>query len=135
MRPNGSDSWREREPSRRQRFELFYYEQVGSRYYLQFTQLALLLIVGLTALSLLMIFAFYLWGESGTSTETNVNITPTQSNYPIYPGIRPAPSTQTPGATRQSPGARARRNSPADNSNSVPPPNPTPSTSTTRTPT
>jgi hypothetical protein len=81
-------------------FELFFYEQVGSRYYLRFTRFALVLIVGLTFLSIIMIFVLFLLSDNHDATkDVNVNLTilPSPSPYlPEYTLIRQAPPPALP---------------------------------------
>ena len=84
------------------KFEFFYYERVGSRYYLRFTGLTLLLIVGLTVVSIVMLLTlFFLSDHSNTSKEVNVNITvPKSSPYPLSPVITQPPPPSQPKAIK-----------------------------------
>jgi hypothetical protein len=100
MRPDERLTSQDSEPQRPNvSFDLFYYEQVGPRYYLRFTWLAVILIVGLTVISLVMIFGLFLFNRSGQkATEVNTHITPTSSNVQ-YPSIQPV-SRSTPQQVR-----------------------------------
>jgi hypothetical protein len=60
--------------SRRRRFELFFYEQVGTRYYLRFTRLALVLVVCLTVIPAAAIFAIFFTRSRVDFEDVNVNI-------------------------------------------------------------
>lgn len=99
---------REGKPHRGGKFELFYFEQVGSsRTYLRFTRLALFLIVGLTILSILLLFALFLSRARGRSEDVDVNVvaptaTPQDYNKPVLQRVAPGP---TPPKVRQPPGA------------------------------
>ena len=61
-------------PSRRGgRFELFFYERVGTRYYLRFTRLALALVVCLTVVPAVAIFALFLTQSYTDLENANIN--------------------------------------------------------------
>src|SRR5829696_6328327 len=66
--PTGSN------PHHRRRFELFFYEQVGTRYYLRFTRLALLLIVCLTVIPMVAICALFFTESHADLENVNINI-------------------------------------------------------------
>src|SRR5215211_444508 len=66
--PGGSDH------QHRRRFELFFYEQVGTRYYLRFTRLALLLIVCLTIIPMVAICALFFTESHADLENVNINI-------------------------------------------------------------
>lgn len=75
---------------------LFFYERKGSRYYLRFTRLAVILIVGLTAVSLVAILIMFLINSRhDASEELNINIvTPSPSpRSPNNPVIKQAPAS------------------------------------------
>src|SRR5215213_4817493 len=80
---------------RRGRFELFFYEQVGTRYYLRFTRLALLLIVCLTVIPMVAICALFFTQSRVDLENVNINI----RTQPGAPGndvrliIQPPPAT------------------------------------------
>ena len=118
---NGSS----RRDARRRGFALFYIEQIGSRAYLRFTRLTLFLIVGLTVLSILLLFILFLSNRRGRTEDVDINIaapttTPQDHNKPV---LRQAPPGPTPPKVIRQPGA------------SVPPsPSPTPSPTPARTP-
>lgn len=56
------------------RFDLFYYERVGERFYLRLTPLAAGLVIGLTLLSMAAIAIFYFYNSGRTRRATDVNI-------------------------------------------------------------
>ena len=129
-----------RNPHRGGRFALFFYEQVGSRYYLRFTGLALVLIVLLTVVPTSLILALFLWNRSSAPEEINVNIADPTPDGHVYPAIVPLPppvtiprpiqpSTMPKMPTPQMPSASAVN----DNRPSTPSPTPTPTPA--RTPT
>lgn len=72
MRPGEFNAQAGRNWHRGWRFDLFFYEQVRTRYYLRFTRLVLILIVCLTVIPVVAIFALFLT-QSHTDLE-NVNI-------------------------------------------------------------
>lgn len=83
----------------RRRFELFYFERVGSRSYLRFTRLTVILIIGLTVVSLGSILVLFLISaKPGDSSPVNVNIAvPSQSPFsPDKPIIRQPPPAPLP---------------------------------------
>ena len=137
MRPNEHNISERRDPNRRGGFELFFYEQVGARYYLRFTRLALFLIVCLTVVPMMLLFALFLWNRNNKTENTNVNIvipTPTPRDYG-KPIILPAPPAPVPPRVTRQPGAGVPAQQippvPAGNDNRPPTPSPTPA----RTPT
>jgi hypothetical protein len=68
------------------RFELFFYEQVRTPYYLRFTRLALALVVCLTVISAVVIFALFLT-QSRTDLENvniNVRVAPRENGEPKF---------------------------------------------------
>jgi hypothetical protein len=74
MRPNEENIPKDRQPHRGRRFELFFYEQVGTRYYLRFTRLALGLVVCLTVIPAAAIFAIFFTQSRVDFEDVNVNI-------------------------------------------------------------
>jgi hypothetical protein len=56
------------------RFDLFYYERVGERFYLRLTPLAAALVIGLTLLSIAAIALFYFYNSGRTRSTPDVNI-------------------------------------------------------------
>jgi hypothetical protein len=57
------------------RFELFFFESVGNRNYLRFTQLAVILILCFTIIPLVTIFTLFLYSRASISSEQiNVNV-------------------------------------------------------------
>jgi hypothetical protein len=140
-------------PNRRRgrRFELFFFEKIGSRSYLRFTNFALFLVFFLTLGAMAMILGFFLWDNSHEPPETDVNIhapAPDSSNYngiviqpppppPPLPrvvqGPNPAPGLPNPLATPTPAGNRNRTPTPTPRLS--PTPSPTPAPSPVRTPT
>jgi hypothetical protein len=89
---NGSS----RRDARRRGFALFYIEQIGSRAYLRFTRLTLFLIVGLTVLSILLLFALFLSNRRGSHEDIDINVvaptaTPQDYNKPVLRQVPPGP--------------------------------------------
>jgi hypothetical protein len=115
------------EHSRRRggRFELFYFEQNGSRTNLKFTRLTVFLIASLTVLSILLLFVLFLSNRRGRPEEVDINVvaptaTPQDYNKPV---LQPAPPGPMPPKVIKPPRA------------GVPPsPSPTPSPTPARTP-
>ena len=106
MRPNEHNTPERRDPHRSGRFELFFYEEVGSRYYLRFTRLALLLIVCLTLIPILLLFTLYVSRRRGDPKNVNVEIvvpTPAPHDY-NKPIIQPAMPPSTPPKVSKQPG-------------------------------
>src|SRR5947209_17539671 len=131
-----------RHDSHRSRFELFYFEQVGSRHHLRFTRLALILIVCLTVIPVMLLFALFLSRQQSSPDNVNINIvvpTPAPHDYskpiiqpPSVPPPTPPKVSNRPGAstaTRQTPLA------PNSNAGGSFTPSPTPSPSLARPPT
>lgn len=79
------------------RFDLFYYERVGERFYLRLTPLAAALVIGLTLLSIagIAIFYFYNSGRMRRMVDVNIRVAdppaaPASQNTIIVPA-KPAP--------------------------------------------
>src|SRR5215210_875163 len=97
MRPDEYESLPEHDPRRSRRFELFFYEQVGTRYYLRFTRLALILVVCLTVIPCVAILALYYQQSRAAPEDANVNIRVAPRAPDINPQlIRPAPPATPP---------------------------------------
>jgi hypothetical protein len=98
MRPEERNISGGNNPQRLRWFELFYFEQVGSRTYLRFTRLTLFLVVGLTVLSILLLFALFLSKGRGRPEDIDVNVVaPTATPYDYNkPTLRQAPPGPTP---------------------------------------
>jgi hypothetical protein len=133
--PTGSD------PRRGGRFELFFYEQVGTRYYLRFTRLALVLIVCLTVIPMLAICALFFTQSRVDLENVNINIRAQPGAPGNYgsPIVMPPPMTMpTPPKVSRSPrgGDPARQTpaAPGSNANGPPTPSPTPSPTPPRPP-
>lgn len=142
MRPDEEHNNVERGPGRRAgRFQLFYFEQIGSRHYLRFTRLALLLIVCLTLIPILLLFTLYLSRKRGGPKNVDIDIivpTPAPRDY-NKPIIQPAAPLPTPPKVNRQPGAGAPpRQTPLasnGNANGSFTPSPTPSPTLARPPT
>lgn len=107
------------------KFELFYFERVGSRTYLRFTRLTIFLIVGLTILSILLLFALFLSNRRGRPEDIDINVvvpTATPQDY-TKPVLQPTAPGPTPPKVIKQPGVGV----PAS-------PSPTPSPTPARTP-
>lgn len=74
MRPNEQNIPERCDLRRGGRFELFFYERVGTRYYLRFTNLALVLVVCLTVIPCVAILALYYKQSRAAPEDANVNI-------------------------------------------------------------
>ena len=142
MQPNEKNTSEDDKPPKRGiNLELFFFEQVGSRSYLRFTNLALFLILFLTLGAIGMLLALYVWNRNQKHEEINLNISvPTpMSTDPNRTLILPAPPPATPPKVFQPPGAgvsnRRIPSTPAGNGNMMPIPSLTPSPSPVRTPT
>jgi hypothetical protein len=142
MRLNEYNSPAGHDPRRRRRFELFFYEQVGTRYYLRFTRLALLLIVCLTVIPMVAICALFFTQSRVDLENVNINIR-SQSGAPgndirlIIQPPPPAPMPTPPKAGRSQRGGEPTRQAPAapdSNANALPTPSPTPSPTPPRPP-
>jgi hypothetical protein len=142
MNPNKHNIPERHIPRSSGRFTLFFYEKVGPRYYLRFTNLALILIVCLTVIPIVLLFSLYLSRQPVDSNNVNVNImvpTPAPHDYskPIFQPPLVSPPT-SPKVSKQ-PGANAPvQQTPLvsnGNSNKSSNPSPTPSPILTRPPT
>jgi hypothetical protein len=143
MQPDEFNDPARRSQHRRRRFELFFYEQVGTRYYLRFTRLALLLVVCLTVIPMVAICALFFTESHADLENVNINI----RAHPGAPGndIRliiqqppPAPMPTLPKVGRSQRGGEPTRQTPAApgvNANAPPTPSPTPSPTPPKPPT
>ena len=131
MRPEEQNVPRGRDPHCR-RFELFFYEQVGTRYYLRFTRLALVLVICLTVIPVVAIFALFLTQSHADLRNVNIDIRAPErapGNYPQQLIKQPPPATiSTPPKAGRSPrgGEPARQTPAAPGLNANAPPTPTP---------
>lgn len=123
-------------PKRGINLDLFFYEydQVSSRYYLRFTNLALFLVFFLTLGAMAMILGLFLWNSSHEPQETDVNVhampQPTNYNGPlIQPPPPPPPLPKVVQGPNPAPGLPnpLTTPTPAANGNRMPTRNPTPS--------
>lgn len=141
MRPNEQNIPENRDLRRGGRFELFYYERVGTRYYLRFTRLALALVVCLTVIPAVAIFALFLTQRHDDLKNVNINVRVAPREAGNYPQIIPPPpatSLPTPPRAGRSPqGSEPARQTPAAptmNAKAPPTPSPTPSPTPPRPP-
>ena len=141
MRPSEQDTPEYHQPRRGRRFELFFYEQVGTRYYLRFTRLALALVVCLTVIPAVAILALFLTQSHADLENVNINVrvAPREpGNYPQLIQPPPPAALPTPPKAGRSPrvGEPARQTpaAPALNANARPTPSPTPSPTPPRPP-
>jgi hypothetical protein len=136
MRPNEYDNPAGGETRRRRKFELVFYEHIGTRYHLRFTRLALVLVVCLTVIPAAAIFAIFFTQSRVDFEDVNVNIrTPPSAprNYgsPIIQS-QPPPTLATPRVSRSPRGGEPARQTPAaPNVNANAPPTPSPTLSPT----
>jgi hypothetical protein len=132
MRPNDQNIPEKRDSRRGGRFELFFYEQVGARYYLRFTRLALVLIICLTVIPVAAIFAIFFTQSRVDFEDVNVNVRGEPREPGNYNRIIPAPPLPTPRVSRSPRGDLSRQTPAASGSNSnasltgSPTPSPTP---------
>jgi hypothetical protein len=135
MRPNEYDNPAGGETRRRRKFELVFYEHIGTRYHLRFTRLALVLVVCLTVIPAAAIFAIFFTQSRVDFEDVNVNIrTPPSAprNYgsPIIQTTPPPVMPAAPKAGRSPRGVEPIRQTPSAptmNANAPPTPSPTPS--------
>lgn len=82
--------------------ELFYFEQVGTRSYLRFTGLGVILILIFTVLPVIALLFLFLLNQSTPMPDTDVRIKPAApANASIYPTIHQPPPPPAPKALRQ----------------------------------
>jgi len=140
MRPDEEHNNVEHGPGHRAgRFGLFYLEKIGSRHYLRFTRLALLLIVCLVLIPILLLFTLYLSRKRGGPKDVNVDIVvPPPAPY-NYNKIQPAAPPPTLPKVSRPPGVGASPRqtplAPNGNANGSFTPSPTPSPTLARPPT
>jgi hypothetical protein len=141
MRPNEQNITERRDSRRGGRFELFFYEQVGTRYYLRFTRLALVLVVCLTVVPAVAILALFLTHSRADLENVNINVrvAPRElGNYPPLIQQPPAVPLPTPRKASRSPRlgepGRQTLTAPALNANAPLTPSPTPSPTPPRLP-
>jgi hypothetical protein len=111
-----------RPPKYQHRMELFYFDQVGSRYVLRFTRMAVLLIIGLTVVSIVSILVIFLVSSQQMASEpVNVNVSvPTLPTSPTDKPILkpPPPAPRLPKVAQPVYSTPAPSNTPALNKNS-----------------
>jgi hypothetical protein len=140
MRPSEQNIPEKRDSRRGGRFGLFFYEQVGTRYYLRFTRLALALVVCLTVIPAVAIFAIFLTQSRAGLENININVRTVPQGPGNYPQqlIQPAPTLPTPPKAGRSQGvgepARPTPAAPTMNANAPPTPSPAPSPTMPRPP-
>src|SRR5215210_1015666 len=100
MRPRDQRPSAEGDPGRTDgRFDLFYYQRVGERFYLRLTPLAAGLILGLTLLSVGGIILLFLYNSNNVGAADNVNIritAPPSAATPLNSIILPAKPAPSP---------------------------------------
>jgi hypothetical protein len=133
--PDGNGDYHRR---RTPRFELFFWEQVGSRYYLRFTRLALLLLVGIIVIPALLLVALFSWDQRHPAPAVNIDFgKPTP--LPTMPTPITLPSPLPPPRVVRQPRADVpvRPSPPESNQNAdeLLTPSPTPRPAPTRPPT
>ena len=84
---NGSS----RRDAKRRRFELFFWEKVGTHYHLRFTRLALVLVVCLTVIPAAAIFAIFFTQSRVDFQDVNINMRGEPRAPGNYNHIIPAP--------------------------------------------
>lgn len=108
-------------PDHRRHYSLFFFETVDGRTYLRFTRWAVILIIGLTVISIVSILVIFLMSSQQSATEpVNVNVTvpsrlPSPSNKPIL--RQPAPQPQPPKVAQPGYSIPASPNTPQLNKN------------------
>lgn len=132
MSPSEQNTPEAYQPRRGGRFELFFYEQVGTRYYLRFTRLALVLVICLMVIPVVAIFALFLTQSHADLKNVNVDVRVPErapGNYPQL--IQPPPAAMpTPPKAGRSP----RGGKPARLTSAAPGPNTSAQTTPTPTP-
>ena len=96
MRPDKQNLPEKNNLRRSSRFELFFWEQVGSRYYLRFTRLAFYLIVGIAVVPAALLVTLFIWNQRADSPNTNVNIIGAPNTNVKIVGPSPTMPKQTP---------------------------------------
>lgn len=136
MRPDEYESLSGQDTRRNSKFELFFYEQVGNRYHLRFTRLALVFVVCLTVVPAVAILALFLTQSHADLENVNVNVRvapPAPSNNGALIVMPPPLAMPTPPKAGRIPrGGEPARQTPATpglNTNTPPTPSPTPSPS------
>lgn len=134
MRSNEQNIPEDRQPHRGGKFELVFWEKLGTRYHLRFTRLALVLVVCLTVIPALAILGIFLTQSHADLENVNINIRTAPrapGNYPQLIKAPPPPAMPTPPKAGRSPrgGEPAKRTSvtPDLNTNTSSTPSPTPS--------
>jgi hypothetical protein len=142
MQPHEEQSLNKSKSSNRRRnLEFFYFEKIGSRYVLRFTWLTVILVIGLTVVSLVLILIIFLFRSQSIANEpVNVNI-PRASPSPSLldePIIRQVPLQPPPPRVVKQPGYNVpapRTPTPDKNINEQVVPRQTPQPQTSKPPT
>lgn len=88
----------------RGRFDLFYYEREGDRYYLRFTRFALALFIIFPLLVMLLLAVFFLSGSEHPIRDIDVTIKPPPAETPaLRPALNPTPPPRAAPAVRRGP--------------------------------
>lgn len=115
------------------RFELFFYEQVGTRYYLRFTSLALILVICLIVIPVTAILAIFFTQSRVDFEDVNINMrgeprAPGNYNHIIpAPPPPPIPTPRVSRSPRDADPSRLMPAAPGFNANAPPIPSQTPS--------
>ena len=139
MRPDEYHNPTGRDTRRGGRFELFFYERVGTRYYLRFTRLALVFVVCLTVIPMLAIIVLFVTQSHADLENVNINIRfpPEVPGNDVRQIIQSPPMPTPPKAGRSQRGGDPARQTPAApglNTNAPPTLSPTPSPTPPRPP-
>ncbi len=107
MQPNDQATSEDRIVREQSRHSFYYYEQIGSRFYLRITRLGLILILLFTFLPVIAILSLFIRNQSTPMPNVDVNIKPMPTaNTSIYPIIKQQPPPPAPKALRQPQAAR-----------------------------
>jgi hypothetical protein len=88
----------------RRTHSLYYYEQIGSRFYLRITRLGLALILLFTIVPVIAILSLFLLNQATPMPDVDVMIKPRPAdNTSTYPAIKQPSQAPTPRAVRQPP--------------------------------
>jgi hypothetical protein len=86
----------------RRKHSLYYYEQVGSRFYLRITRLGLVLILLFTVVPVIAILSLFLMNRSTPTPDVDVTVKPRPAdNTSTYPAIKQPSPPPTQKAVRQ----------------------------------
>lgn len=99
MLPNDQATSEDTMARQQRRHSLYYYEQIGSRFYLRITRLGLVLILLLTIVPVIAILSLFLLNQTKPMPDVDVTIksrlTDNTSTYPAIKQPSPAPTPRT----------------------------------------